>query len=58
MGLLAFQALVIAIVSLARRKPKDNKKWWEFAGGAVLTIAYAEAVHGYKSKYPLNPPRS
>ncbi len=39
-GGIAHFILIIACVAAFCNQPKGNKKWWKFAGGAVLTIAY------------------
>ncbi len=39
-GGIAHFIIIIACLAAFYNQPKDNKKWWKFAGGAVLTIAY------------------
>ncbi|HEY4874482.1 MAG TPA: hypothetical protein VIH86_02850 [Puia sp.] len=43
-GGIAHFILIIACLSALFNHPKDNKKWWKFAGGAVLTIAYMSLI--------------
>jgi hypothetical protein len=43
-GGIAHFILIIACLAALFNQPKDNKKWWKFAGGAVLTIAYMALI--------------
>jgi hypothetical protein len=43
-GGIAHFIIIIACLAAFYNQPKDNKKWWKFAGGAVLTIAYMALI--------------
>ena len=43
-GGIAHFILIIACLAALFNQPKDNKKWWKFAGGAVLTIVYMALI--------------
>jgi hypothetical protein len=39
-GGIAHFIIIIACLAAFYNQPKNNKNWWNFAGGAVLTLAY------------------
>ena len=43
-GGIAHFIIIIACLAAFYHQPKDSKKWWKFAGGAVLTIAYMALI--------------